>query len=111
MSWEDPPYSGDEYIELCEKSSPSDFYFAVRGDMEIVDVTMVALVPKVYFHKHGCMWDQHISVESILPDDLFEAMESVWETERDAEDVRKDLLARGFEENDKFNQLMSEYYD
>jgi hypothetical protein len=113
LSWEDPPYhNSDAYKELCEKSTPSDFYFDVKADLEVTGgLTMIAIVPKVYFDKHGYMWDQSMFLDHILPEDLSEAMESCWDTERSAEDVRQDLLASGFQENIKFAALVSEDYD
>src|SRR5271154_1291907 len=104
ISWEDPPYNNrTEYAQLCENSKPSDFYFSVKEGLEVVGGdTMVAIVPKVYFQKEGCMWDQSMFLEHILPDDLGECMTSCWATDRGAEEVRQDLLTRGFEENKKF---------
>src|SRR5271167_4049365 len=95
-----------------ENSKPSDFYFSVKEGLEVVGGdTMVAIVPKVYFQKEGCMWDQSMFLEHILPDDLGECMTSCWETERSAEEVRQDLLTRGFEENKKFSKMVGEDYD
>jgi hypothetical protein len=112
VSWEDPPYNTPEYEELCKNSKPSDFYFDVKADLEVCSgYTMIAIVPKLYFHKEGYMWDQSMNLNHILPDDLSEAMESCWDSERSAEEVRKDLLARGFEENAKFTALVSYDYD
>ena len=104
----------DLYDKLCKQSSPADFYFAVSNslsfDPEENDAfTFIALVPKVYFNKEGCMWDQSMNLDHILPEDFGEEMESIWGTSRNIEDVRKDMLARGFEENKDFIKAAQEY--
>jgi hypothetical protein len=112
LSWENPPY-GDRkaYQELCQNSKPSDFYFDVKANLGVDGFTMITIVPKLYFDKEGYMWDQSMNLNHILPADLSEAMESCWDSERSAEEVRQDLLARGFEENTKLSALVGEEYD
>ena len=111
ISWDnlDEVYENEEdYEALCEKSKPSDFYFAVNKFMDFCagededardGYTYIAIVPKVYFNKENCMWDQSMYLDHILPDDFNEAMESIWECERSIEDARKVLIEMGFEEN------------
>jgi len=113
LAWADPPYSDhDAYEQLCENSKPSDFYFSVKEDMSFTNgFTFIAIVPKLYFVSEKCMWDQSMFLEHILPEDCSEAMESVWDCERSADEVRKDMLARGFEENEEFSKLVDEDYD
>lgn len=112
VSWEDPPYHNDSsYEELCKNSKPSDFYFAAqKGEDEFC---MVAIVPKLYFNKEGYMWDQSMQIEHLLPDDLSESMESIWENDGDrtVEEIRQDMLRRGFEENDQFTGQVVEEFD
>lgn len=114
LSWEDPPYhNSKEYEELCQNSKPSDFYFAVHESCDSsMGYTYVSIVPKLYFHKYGYMWDQSMFLDHLLPQDLIEAMECIWDAETlSVEDLRKDLLARGFEENEKFSTMASEDLD
>lgn len=107
--WENPPYDNwDEYQALCLNSVPSDFYFHIMPDQEDGGFCIIALVPKAYFLKEHYMWDQSMPLDHILPSDFSESMESVWDSERSFEDIRKDLLTRGFEENKKFSQLVCE---
>lgn len=103
------------YWELCKNSTPADFYFAVSNSLDFDPdendaFTFVSIVPKAYFNKEGCMWDQSMKLDHILPEDLGEEMESIWGTHRDIEEVRKDMLARGFEENADFTKAAREYY-
>jgi hypothetical protein len=100
VSWEDPPYQDyEQYLQLCHKSVPSDFFFSVSEDSFSGIGCSISICPKLYFQKENDMWDQSMDLDHILPSDLFEAMESVWTSERSMEDVRNDLLSRGFEEN------------
>jgi hypothetical protein len=110
MNWEDPPYNDEEaYSELCAKSMPSDFYFSVSESDDFTHgYVFISLVPKVFFHKEGYMWDQSMFLDHILPDDFDESMESIWESPRSVEEIRADLLARGFEENEAFTKLAFE---
>jgi hypothetical protein len=114
VSWEDPPYGDrDAYQKLCETSTPSDFYFLVKGESSFVEspgdtpenFVMVFITPKLYFHKENNMWDQS--------NDLSECMESVWDNDgdRSVEEIRQDMLARGFEENEAFTKLINREYD
>lgn len=107
LNWSDPTTRDwDAYRLLCQMSKPSDFYFVAK---EWEGYTMISIVPKAYFHNFGYMWDQSMLLDNILPDDFCESMESIWDTERDVKSVRADLLARGFEENEKFSELIQDY--
>ena len=109
LTWADPTTKDwDAYKLLCKNSKASDFYFAAQVYDEY---TMVAIVPKEFFHAFGYMWDQHMPIDHILPNDMGEMMESVWDSERSVEEVRADLLARGFEETEKFMTLVNRSYD
>ena len=101
----------DQYDSLCANSKPSDFYFAVMQEPNYNNLTTVAMAPKAYFNAEGYMWDQHMMIERILPEDFGEDMESVWSSERSAEEVRRDLLSRGFEESVNFTALVNESFD
>lgn len=114
MSWENPPYHNEEaYEKLCENSKPSDFYFHAQNDVNEVSfgATWIAIVPKEYWNTHKYMWDQSMFLDHILPEDFGESMESIWDSERPVEEVRKDLLARGFEENEEFTNSVKKDFD
>jgi len=113
-TWEDPPYGSDDYTTLCENSKPSDFYFAISNNLAFSDDeedegTFIAVVPKAYFNKEKCMWDQSMQIEHLFPDDFSEAMECIWESDRSSEDVKADLIAKGFEENPAVTKASAEY--
>lgn len=113
-SWADPPYSNDDaYTELCEQSKPSDFYFCAIKDIDGCSYgeTMIGIVPKEYFDSFGFMWDQTMFLEHILPEDFSESMECIWDSDRPAPSVRQEMLALGFEENEKFSKLFKKDFD
>jgi hypothetical protein len=85
--------------EFFKKSQPSDFYFRVDD----YDGTFIVIVAKAFFDTNGYVDDQTPRIDHLLPNDFYEAMESTWECERSVEDVKKDLIARGFEEKLKLN--------
>lgn len=108
LTWENPTIRSEAaYEHLCENSQPSDFYFHVSDDYNEPGFTIISIVPKVFFEKEKCMWDQSMYLKNILPEDFGEEMESVWGCERNIEEVRKDLFARGFEENEEFSKILS----
>lgn len=99
LSWENLGEEGFDYKtykELCKQSSPKDFYFSVKQDNHC---TYVAVIPKIFFDKNGYMWDQHMDLSHILPEDLGEEMECVWSSLRTEEEVSADMISRGFIEN------------
>lgn len=112
-TWEDPPDDDEAYAALCESSQPSDFYFAIIDD-GYDDIVCIA--PKAYYDKHNCMWDQYIPLDHILPDDFGDSDAGlilnvagktftvdgawVWAPDRHIDDTKRDLVSRGFEEND-----------
>jgi hypothetical protein len=108
LSWDNlDDYDHKEYDELCKQSTPADFYFAVSNSLSFDPndndaFTFIAIVPKAFFDKERCMLDSSMDLEHILPEDFGEEMEGIWSTSRSVDEVRKDMLERGFEENQKF---------
>jgi hypothetical protein len=108
LSWEnvevilDHDDDGELYDKLCQNSKPSDFYFDLLDDNGI---TIINLSPKLFFDKNECMFDQPMYLEHILPDDFGDEMENVWSSERSIDEVRKDLLERGFMEEPKLTNM------
>lgn len=107
ISWENTSEcfrDHDTYRKLCQGSVPSDFYFHVYEIDE--DGTNVAICSKAYFEKEGNCWDQSVDLSHILPEDMCESMESIWDCDRSLVEVRIDLLARGFVECEKFSDYV-----
>lgn len=115
LTWDNlEEYEGEDFEEafekLCELAAPTDFYIDVRA-AEPYSMTTIFIVPKAYFSKHGYQYDQHINIESILPNDFGEDMECCYSSDRDVEEVKNDLLARGFEENNDFTKMIAENFE
>jgi hypothetical protein len=107
FSWSelDSIYDDEDMYEcMCASAQTSDFYFHVS---DVDGMTTIAIVPKEYFKIQGHMWDQHLPIDHLLPDDMFEEMECTWSCDRDIESVRKDMLQRGFEENREFDEFLN----
>jgi hypothetical protein len=109
LTWENP-YSddddyGEDYDELCAKSTSSDFYFAAAND-EFYK-TAITLVPKLFFHAEKCCWDQGMQIDHLLPKDFDETMEATWGCDRSLEEVKSELLSLGFEENEEFSDFIA----
>jgi hypothetical protein len=94
----------DMYECMCASAQASDFYFHIAN---VDGMTSVVITPKDYFNSKGYMWDQHLPIEHLLPDDLGEDMECAWSSRRDVESVRKDLLECGFEQNAEFDAFIN----
>jgi hypothetical protein len=107
-SWEEPESLSD-YHELSANSLAKDFYFATIIDFD--GLTMVAIVPKSYFDKYGCMWNQSMDLHHILPSYLdTEFVDGIYDVMIDIEKVYQDLIKLGFEENEDLLKLLIEYY-
>lgn len=110
-SWKNPPYNNDDgaaYEQLCQQSTPVDFIFFVKPNPpDNIIKTMIVVTPKAYFLKEGYCWDQHMSLAHILPADFDDIMEGTYISERDPEEVRQDMLNRGFQENQKFSEFLA----
>lgn len=102
--WSDEAYDleQDQWDRLWDSVEPNDFYFACYEDYDGVNV---AITPIEYFDREGYVSDQTPHIEHLLPDYMFEIMESLWESEKSMEETRNDLLSRGFIESEKMRQL------
>lgn len=108
FSWSqlDTIYEDEDMYEcMCASARASDFIFNVQ---DIDGMTTIAIVPKEYFKEEGHMWDQHLPIDHLLPDDMSEEMECTWSSERDVDSVRKDMLQRGFEEDPEFDAFLKD---
>jgi hypothetical protein len=101
LTWENvDEISIDEerYEALIKASTPQDFYFC----LESVDdgMTYIAITPKIWFDQYICMWDKHIGLEHIVPDDWYEYREGLFEAPDTWADAKKHLLMLGMTENE-----------
>lgn len=99
------------YHELCRRSKPSDFYFYVTETNE-GDVWLT-ITPKLFFDQNSYSWDQSMDLEHILPD-FTEEMECTYapnDNDRRASEIRNDLLAKGFLENEEFSNQVGGVFD
>jgi hypothetical protein len=114
LTWEnldEVNYSDDyeKFANLCKSSKPSDFYFHLAINKDEPDFVDISIVPKSYFRKHHHCVDDNVNLDHILPDDVEELMESAWSSDRPIEDLRKDFLERGFEENKEYSNFINEF--
>src|SRR5271165_7206454 len=111
QSWEDIEKiygDHDAYDELCQNAQSSDFYFSV---FDSDGTTMISIVPKAFFDKEDCIWDQSMNLDHLLPKDFGEEMECVWGTERSVEDTIKELLHLGFVANNKLDDICAKDFN
>jgi hypothetical protein len=100
------------------KLQPKDFYFCVGKDPDLcsmvasgmygedeVSTTLVVIVPIEFWKDNHYVYDQHLSIENIIPDYMSECMESHFESSKSVEETRNDLLSLGFKELDEFTQF------
>ena len=81
-------------LPLWADFRPHNFYFAIR---QVETVVMVFIVPKEYFDEYGVMYEDSIPIVQYIPNYLIETIECIYEVEGiKLEDVRRDLIARGF---------------
>jgi len=106
---EDDIYPNKVVADLFANAVASDFYFTTCTFYVYDGWTKVSITPKAYFDKHQYMFDQPIPIDHLLPKDLAdnEIMEGVWACERSIQDVRKDLIARGFYTCNAFDKLVA----
>ncbi len=85
-----------------------DFYFHVR---ETEDGVCALLCPLVYFHKAGCMYDQHLMIQKLLPEYLREDMECMFFSNKSVQETREDLLAKGFVELEEYSDFCDSAFE
>lgn len=111
--WADVDDSNEMFDELCQNSKGSDFYFSLHvtptDDPLYNDIVDIYITPRVWCDKNGvCDFDREMNIDDLFPDwmDFGQVMEAVWDTAYPVEDVRKELLARGFiESQELFDQI------
>jgi hypothetical protein len=116
MTWdnyeqfESSEFKDPSFENMCAKTKASDYYFYVDDSQPWIYLgktyIYICLTPIAYFKRRGCMFDCSMYLDHILPDDFSESMESTWECPRSLEDIKQDLLSRGFVDNEEFNAFM-----
>lgn len=98
----------EELLKFYESTTPEDYYFAT---IEIDGDVMVGIVGKEYFDQNEEYYDQSVDLSHILPDHLFEAMESIWTTmDASREEVTEELKDLGFTENKDFQTCIESLF-
>jgi hypothetical protein len=95
--------SDDTKLEAWLKLLPEDYCFAIYDEMR---QTVVCITPVSYFDATGTMYKDSIPMFHILPAYLIETFEGIYETDKSANDVYRDMLAAGFVHNAKFQSFM-----
>lgn len=98
----------------------SDYYFHVIGDPTGVGYNFVAITPAEFFDENGFMYDDHLMIEDILPENppdtdetlgqmFSEEGEGMFDTNLSCEDAKAVLLAHGFRESEEFSTFVTEH--
>jgi hypothetical protein len=113
--WEDFDYDDESVLgKLFKNSTGKDYYFHVSSGKEMGDdeaFAWLTIVPKAYYDKHQCLFDQSMPIDHLLPEDCTEEMESVWASEMPAKDLRQEMLFRGFQESKALAEDCRQAYD
>jgi len=98
-----------KFLEAHDLFKPSDFVFYVPPTMEEGEDTWYVLTPISYFKREGYQYDDQIDfvIARHLPEGDSEMEESTFVTDRSPDDVRADLLARGFVQDPAFDALFA----
>jgi hypothetical protein len=90
----------DDQLEiLWEKTIASDYYFAIGPMNEYDPEPFVIINPKEFYDREGHWYDQHLGIHHLLPDNMGCAMESIYEFTCSVEEIRQEMISRGFIEN------------
>jgi hypothetical protein len=90
------------------QASAKDIYFHV---VSTPDGVCALLCPINFFTKEGCMYDQHLGIESLLPEYLHEDMECLFFSNKTIEETRQDLLAKNFVELNEYSEFCDLAFD
>jgi len=82
----------------------AEIYFYVGYSRQYKEV-MVVMSPIEYFEKNNCVLDQHLGIRELLPDFMGECGECLFDTSKSILNSKKELLSRGFIENNKFAEF------
>jgi hypothetical protein len=102
---QDRDLDDDAIEELWGFTSPSDYYFTI---CPTDDGPCAIICPASYFDEQHCLYDQHLLIEQLLPDDFEQIMEATFLFDRTDSSARKELLKRGFKENVGFTAFIAD---
>jgi len=91
---------------------PADFYFFVSDEKDEYSPDYphwFVLTPVAYFDRVGCQYDQEVSylLGDHLPDDCGESSSCSFSFAGNPEDMREELLKRGFARSEKFDAFFT----
>lgn len=123
LDFEGEALDEDELERLWETCEPSDFIFGFYPRKEFDDArrelvpfgTGVGITPRQFFVDENEMFDQPLQLRTgLLPDYLHETSEGLYDITPggpSVEEIRADLIARGFKESDSFSTFLEEHND
>lgn len=100
--------SDEELDKMWKQVTPSEFFFARSQSSDDDGEEYVWIVPASYFEKEGCCCDQHMPIDDFLPRSMSQAMESCWDFRGPWEQIRQELLNRGFRESKEFSEFIAD---
>ncbi len=100
------------YQKHANLFEPADFYFYVSDSKDETSPEYpywFVLTPVSYFERNQCQYDQEVSIfiSSHLPDDAGECSSGNFTSSTPPEELRKELLKRGFARSEKFDAFMA----
>jgi len=98
------------FLETHDLFKPSDFVFYVSPTNDDGDETWYVLTPISYFKREGAQYDDQLDfvIARHLPEGDGEATEATFVTDRKPDEVRADLLARGFVQDPAFDAMFAD---
>lgn len=67
------------------------------------------MCPAKFFDKNGYMYDQHLCIDKLLPDWIYEEREACFSSEKSVEETKVFLKNLGFVENQKFSDFVERH--
>lgn len=97
---------------MSQRKSPDQYYFYAGpsidpNEKDLGIETWVVMCPINFFEEHGYVYDQHLNIDSIIPDYMGEEAEAMFSSDKSPENTRRDLLALGFKESTEFTAWCS----
>jgi hypothetical protein len=110
--WNDAAFTGEideDAIEaLWAATTADEFYFALSSAFEGDPGTRILFCPVEYYEENEYQFDQYTPISHLLPVDFKQECEAIFSSPRSWDEIRADLLARGFQENDEFSSEAAE---
>lgn len=89
-------------------AKPEDFYFyaAYSYDWE---TNVIIISPIAYWNERHCVYDQHLGIYNILPEEMGECNEAMFDTSLSIEEITTKLRERGFKESESFSKWCQQH--